>query len=79
MASLEGSAIINDKSRKKHSFQRAALLETRPLQRFDDESSSGPDPVVDLAAEPRTIGGPRWLLRNDEPLPPGDKRYHIDE
>jgi vitamin K-dependent gamma-carboxylase-like protein len=37
------------------------------------------DPVVDLAAEPRTIGRPRWLLRNDEPFPPGDERYHIDE
>ena len=33
------------------------------------------DPIVDLAAERRTIGRPWWLLRNDQPLPPPDKRY----
>ncbi|HXY61017.1 MAG TPA: HTTM domain-containing protein [Chthoniobacterales bacterium] len=37
------------------------------------------DPVVDLAAEPRTIGRPRWLLRNDEPLPPIEQRYRLEE
>ena len=36
------------------------------------------DPMVDLAAEKRTIGRPRWLLRNDEPLPPPEKRYQRD-
>ena len=36
------------------------------------------DPIVDLAAEKRTIGRPRWLLRNDEPLPPVEKRYDED-
>lgn len=36
------------------------------------------DPLVDLAAEPRTLGRPRWLLRNDEPLPPKDQRYRMD-
>lgn len=33
------------------------------------------DPIVDLAEEPRTLGRPRWLLRNNEPLPPRDQRY----
>ena len=33
------------------------------------------DPSVDLAAEPRPFGRPKWLLRNDEPLPPPKKRY----
>ena len=36
------------------------------------------DPIVDLAAQPRTLGRPWWLLRNDEPLPPGDQRYRIE-
>ncbi len=36
------------------------------------------DPVVDLAAEPRTLGRPKWLLRNDEPLPPKNERYRMD-
>lgn len=36
------------------------------------------DPMVDLAAEPRTLGRPKWLLRNDEPLPPKDQRYRMD-
>ena len=36
------------------------------------------DPVVDLAAEPRTLGRPKWLLRNDEPLPPKGQRYRMD-
>src|ERR1700693_4955052 len=36
------------------------------------------DPVVDLAAEARTLGRPKWLLRNDEPLPPKDQRYRLD-
>jgi hypothetical protein len=36
------------------------------------------DPIVDLAAEPRTLGRPKWLLRNDESLPPKDQRYHAD-
>jgi len=37
------------------------------------------NPIVDLAAEPRTLGRPYWLLRNDEPLPPREKRYQMDE
>jgi vitamin K-dependent gamma-carboxylase len=37
------------------------------------------DPLVDLAAEPRTLGRPSWLLRNDEPLPPREQRYRLDE
>ena len=37
------------------------------------------DPIVDLATEPRTLGRPYWLLRNDEPLPPRDKRYLMDD
>src|SRR5579864_1152944 len=36
------------------------------------------DPVVDLAAEPRTLGRPKWLLRDDEPLPPKDQRYRME-
>lgn len=36
------------------------------------------DPVVDLAAEPRTLGRPKWLLRNDEPLPPKGERYRME-
>ena len=36
------------------------------------------DPIVDLAAEPRTLGRPKWLLRNDEPLPPKDQRYRAE-
>jgi vitamin K-dependent gamma-carboxylase-like protein len=32
-----------------------------------------------FAAEPRTLGRPYWLLRNDEPLPPREKRYQMDE
>ncbi len=36
------------------------------------------DPIVDLAAERRTLGRPKWLLRNDEPLPPEDQRYHAE-
>jgi hypothetical protein len=36
------------------------------------------NPIVDLAEERRTLGRPQWLLRNDEPLPPGDKRYQMD-
>jgi len=36
------------------------------------------DPVVDLAAEPRPLGRPKWLLRNDEPLPPKGERYRMD-
>ena len=35
-------------------------------------------PAVDLAAEPRILGRPKWLLRNDEPLPPKDQRYRMD-
>jgi hypothetical protein len=37
------------------------------------------NPIVDLATEPRTLGRPGWLLRNDEPLPPRDQRYLIDQ
>ena len=37
------------------------------------------NPIVDLAAERRTLGRPSWLLRNDEPLPPREKRYLMDE
>jgi hypothetical protein len=37
------------------------------------------NPIVDLAAEPRTLGRPYWLLRNDEPLPPPDKRYQMND
>jgi len=33
------------------------------------------DPTVDLAAEQRTLGRPRWLLRVDEPLPPYGQHY----
>lgn len=36
------------------------------------------DPIVDLAAENRPIGRPKWLRRNDEPLPPIEKRYQQD-
>ena len=36
------------------------------------------DPIVDLAAEPRTLGRPKWLLRNDEPLPAKDQRYRAE-
>jgi vitamin K-dependent gamma-carboxylase len=36
------------------------------------------DPIVDLAAEQRTFGRPKWLLRNDEPLPPKDERYRAE-
>jgi vitamin K-dependent gamma-carboxylase len=36
------------------------------------------DPIVDLAAEKRPLGRPKWLLRNDEPLPPPEKRYEED-
>jgi vitamin K-dependent gamma-carboxylase len=36
------------------------------------------DPIVDLAAEERPIGRPKWLLRNDQPLPPPEKRYEED-
>ena len=36
------------------------------------------DPVVDLAAEPRPLGRPKWLLRNDEPMPPKEQRYRMD-
>ena len=36
------------------------------------------DPIVDLAAEPRTLGRPKWLLRNDEALPPKDQRYRAE-
>jgi len=36
------------------------------------------DPLADLAAEPRTLGRPKWLLRNDEPLPSKDQRYRMD-
>jgi vitamin K-dependent gamma-carboxylase len=35
-------------------------------------------PTVDLAAEARTFGRPPWLLRDDEPLPPREKRYQTD-
>lgn len=37
------------------------------------------NPIVDLAAEPRPLGRPSWLLRNDEPLPPLGQRYTMDE
>jgi hypothetical protein len=33
------------------------------------------DPNVDLAAEPRTVGRPRWLLEIHEPLPPPDQQF----
>ncbi|HEX4638159.1 MAG TPA: HTTM domain-containing protein [Chthoniobacterales bacterium] len=33
------------------------------------------DPNVDLAAEPRTLGRPRWLLSIHEPLPPPNQNY----
>jgi vitamin K-dependent gamma-carboxylase-like protein len=36
------------------------------------------DPIVDLAAQERPIGRPKWVLRNDEPLPPPEKRYNED-
>ena len=36
------------------------------------------DPAVDLAAEPRPLGRPKWLLRNDEPMPPKEQRYRMD-
>lgn len=36
------------------------------------------DPVLDLAAEPRPLGRPKWLLRNDEPMPPKGQRYRMD-
>ncbi len=36
------------------------------------------DPIVDLAAQERPIGRPKWVLRNDEPLPPLEKRYQED-
>jgi hypothetical protein len=36
------------------------------------------DPIVDLAAERRTLGRPKWLLRNDEPLPPKEQRYRAE-
>jgi hypothetical protein len=37
------------------------------------------DPNVDLAAEHRTLGRPRWLLPNREPLPPRGKKFSDDE
>jgi vitamin K-dependent gamma-carboxylase len=37
------------------------------------------NPIVDLAAERRTLGRPSWLLRNDEPLPPREKRYLMED
>jgi hypothetical protein len=36
------------------------------------------NPIVDLAAQPRTLGRPDWLLRNDEPLPPRVQRYIME-
>lgn len=37
------------------------------------------NPIVDLAAQRRTLGRPAWLLRNDEPLPPREKRYRLED
>ena len=37
------------------------------------------NPIADLAAEQRTLGRPSWLLRNDEPLPPPEKRYLLED
>ena len=36
------------------------------------------NPNVDLAAEPRTLGRPRWLLPVKEPLPPPGKKLSGD-
>jgi hypothetical protein len=37
------------------------------------------NPIVNLAAEQRTPGRPSWLLRNDEPLPPPEERYLLED
>jgi vitamin K-dependent gamma-carboxylase len=37
------------------------------------------NPIADLAAEQRTLGRPSWLLRNDEPLPPPERRYLLED